>query len=152
MIRRDAIIILIILPIAVVLCLLTIIIGPKLFQLTTPCRNTIIDRQLSPDGLRKAIVFVRDCGEATGFNTHVSLLRSAEDLGDEGGNTFVAEREKGRTKPTYWGGPFVRARWNSNNTVLLSYDPNAGVTKKENFICETKVEYQAIGPIVDELK
>jgi hypothetical protein len=152
MLRRDAIILLVILPIVVIIGFLAIIIGPKLFQLATPCRNTIIDRQLSPDGLRKAVVFVRDCGETTGFNTHVSLLRSAENLGDEGGNTFVADKKKGQTKPTYWGGPFVRVRWNSNETVLLSYDPNARVSKKENVVCETKVEYQAIGPIVDELR
>jgi hypothetical protein len=152
MIRRDVIIILFILPVVVVLCLLTVIIGPRLFQLAIPCRNTIVDRQLSPDGLRKAVAFVRDCGETTGLNTHVSLLRSAEDLGDEGGNTFIAEREEGRTKPTYWGGPFVRVRWNSNDMISLSYDPNARVSKKENVICETKVEYQALGPILDEFK
>jgi len=53
------------------------------------CGNKIYKEYLSPDQLFKAVVFQRDCGTTTGFQTHISILDSKEILANEGGNIFI---------------------------------------------------------------
>ncbi|HET7832013.1 MAG TPA: hypothetical protein VFK88_03520 [Gallionella sp.] len=53
------------------------------------CETDITQTVFSPSGTLKAVVFSRDCGATTGFNTQVSILRANESLSDEGGNTLI---------------------------------------------------------------
>ena len=57
------------------------------------CANRISAEYPSPDGLRRAVVFERDCGATTGFSAQVSVLRRGEILGNEGGNVCVVEAD-----------------------------------------------------------
>ncbi|MNJ98766.1 hypothetical protein D3C87_165350 [compost metagenome] len=55
------------------------------------CENEIRAVVISPSGKTKAVVFGRDCGATTGFNTQISIIAVREDLPDEGGNAFIAQ-------------------------------------------------------------
>ena len=54
------------------------------------CENVPSQTVASPSGALKAIVFSRNCGATTGFNTQVSVLRAADSLLEEGGNTYIS--------------------------------------------------------------
>lgn len=55
------------------------------------CGNEIAQTIVSPSKALKAVVFSRNCGATTSFNTQVSIMRANEMLADEGGNTFIAD-------------------------------------------------------------
>jgi hypothetical protein len=55
------------------------------------CENEVHRTVASPSGKLKAVIFNRNCGATTGFNTQVSLIPSSESLSGEGGNTFILD-------------------------------------------------------------
>jgi hypothetical protein len=61
-----------------------------ILPLTPLCGNEVVQKAVSPDGTRRAVVFQRDCGATTGFSTQISIIGSSEDLPNEGGNVFIA--------------------------------------------------------------
>jgi hypothetical protein len=44
------------------------------------CRNDLAAESVSPDKQYKAVIFKRDCGTTTGFNTQISILYTNEKL------------------------------------------------------------------------
>jgi hypothetical protein len=56
-----------------------------------PCGNEISQTVNSPSGKMKAIVFNRNCGATTGFNTQVSIIPSSESLPGDSGNTLILD-------------------------------------------------------------
>lgn len=55
------------------------------------CGNEISQTVTSPSGKLKAVVFNRNCGATTGFNTQVSIIPSSETLPSDGGNTLILD-------------------------------------------------------------
>ena len=55
------------------------------------CSNEIASSLVSPDGDHTAIVFNRNCGATTGFNTQLSVVASHAALPDDGGNVLIAD-------------------------------------------------------------
>ena len=55
------------------------------------CGNEVARTVLSPSGKMKAVVFNRNCGATTGFNTQVSILPVSSALPDDGGNTLILD-------------------------------------------------------------
>jgi hypothetical protein len=58
------------------------------------CETDIRQEVLSPDGRLKMVVFSRDCGATTGFNSHGSIIRVGEELPDDGGNVFITDKDE----------------------------------------------------------
>src|SRR5262245_41053749 len=85
------------------------------------CANSVVAEVPSPDSLRRAVVFERDCGATTDFSTQVSVLRSGEELTNDGGNTFIVA---GR-------GPSVEVHWQDSGRLHVRYDPRAHTFRKE---------------------
>lgn len=55
------------------------------------CQNVVRSVVLSPQKLRKAVLFERDCGATTGVSAHISILPAGFELDDEDvGNIFIA--------------------------------------------------------------
>lgn len=54
-----------------------------------PCGNEVSQTVISPSGKLKAVVFNRNCGATTGFNTQVSIIPAKESLPGDGGNTLI---------------------------------------------------------------
>lgn len=77
------------------------------------CGNNIEKETYSPDKQLKAVVFVRDCGALGSAHTHISVLRSSEDLPNEAGNTFSC-----RYLP-------LRTRWVSPRKLKVEHEPTA---------------------------
>jgi hypothetical protein len=127
MCRKEAIFIAAVPLLLMGLGLFATILAPRLFIATSPCGNTIVGRQLSPDKNWKAVVFSRDCGATPGFSTHVSVLQVSRKLPDEGGNLFIADTDHGRAASAAWGGPRVIVRWTDGMNLSISLDGNAGV-------------------------
>jgi hypothetical protein len=86
----------------------------------------------SPNGLKKAVVFYRDCGSTTRFFTEVSILDQTEDLPNETGNVFTVDDDDGKATSSEGRGPKVLVRWLSNNEIEISSDPNGRVFLKES--------------------
>ncbi len=110
-------------------------------DLPDPCGNTEIAEYTSPDGTKKLVVFERDCGATTGFNTHASLLNDDAELGDEGGNLFAAgsNREAAASGPS--GGPDLKAFWRDARHLVLSHHPKVHVFRSEREADGVHVQY-----------
>ena len=64
---------------------------PALLALAACCDNEILTVSPSPDGARKAVVFMRNCGATTGFNTQVSIIPAHTPAPRGEGNALVVD-------------------------------------------------------------
>ena len=55
------------------------------------CGNDPINAEVSPNGERVAIAFIRSCGATTPFYTQVSILDAPGRLPNKSGNIFIIE-------------------------------------------------------------
>jgi hypothetical protein len=81
------------------------------------CRNVTTSEAISPNGQFKALTFRRLCPEEHTITTHVSILRSDEELPDGNGNVFAYDNEIA-----------VRVAWlNDEKLAVYTYvDPAKG--------------------------
>jgi hypothetical protein len=109
-----------------------------------PCENLVVGRQSSPDRLRTAVLFHRDCGATTGFSTQISVVRG-ERLPNEPGNIFVADTNRGAAPAALWGGPLAQMKWLDSSTLEVSYDPRAQIFQKVEAIDGVAIRYVPLG-------
>ena len=105
------------------------------------CNNDVLAVQLSPTGSHKAVVFVRNCGAITPYQTHVSVLPRFVPLGPRSGNTWVADGDHGRAPVAAWGGPEVHVDWVTPDTVRLRHHPSARVFQADSVVRGIRVAY-----------
>lgn len=110
------------------LILLTVSIG---LSGCDPCGNEISQTVTSPSGKLKAIVFNRNCGATTGFNTQVSIFPSSETLPDDGGNTLILDG----TVP-------LKVEWRSDSTLYLSGLGAAKIFLQSHSAADVTVSYR----------
>jgi hypothetical protein len=55
------------------------------------CANEVSRSIISPSGEIKAVVFSRNCGATTGFNTQVSIIPVSRVLPDQDGNSLILD-------------------------------------------------------------
>ena len=108
------------------------------------CGNEIVAQVKSPDGLRTAFLFQRDCGATTGFSTQVSVVRG-ETLPNSGGNVFVADSDHGAAPVAAWGGPPAELRWLDASTLEVSYHPRARTFEKAEVVDGVSIRYVFLG-------
>jgi hypothetical protein len=65
------------------------------------CRNLPLAEAVVPDGSRRAVTFVRDCGRRAPRSTQLSILGRTEPLAEHG-NVFVAELERSAQIEMRW--------------------------------------------------
>jgi hypothetical protein len=65
------------------------------------CRNLPLSETVSPDGARRAVAFVRDCGQRAPRSTQLSVLAASQPVGDHG-NLFVADLERSADIEVQW--------------------------------------------------
>jgi hypothetical protein len=87
--------------------------------LQTDCVNEVSKELASPDGKMKIILFSRDCGATTGFNTQATVLDANESLPDSGGNAFIIDHGE------------ASVSWQNDSSVLVLFDRDVRVFKKE---------------------
>ena len=98
------------------------------------CRATCENEQLaniaSPSGTSRAVVFSRNCGTTTGFNTQVFVLPMATKPPNGGGNVLVVD-----------GAVPLLVRWESESSLSVSGFGSAKVFKQELKVGNVAVSY-----------
>jgi len=84
------------------------------------CGNEISKTELSPDGVSKAVVYNRDCGATTGFNTQVSIIGAEDQLSNNSGNILIIKNKENLT-----------LNWLSNNQLEIKGNLSNETFKKE---------------------
>ena len=94
------------------------------------CGNEISQVVMSPSGKLKAVVFNRNCGATTGFNTQISIIPATEELPNDSGNTFIADD----SFP-------VTLSWASENTLQVMAHSPGRVFKQQSNVKGVSVHY-----------
>ncbi|MFH0783005.1 MAG: hypothetical protein V2B20_13800 [Pseudomonadota bacterium] len=110
------------------------------------CGEMIIDKIPSPDGDFNAIVFERDCEATTSFSTQVALLRSRSTSSttphDRKKSFFVADCNHNLAPSGAGGGPEVRIRWLSNNSLEIENHYMARIIRAESMSKGVSIQYR----------
>ncbi|MEA3033112.1 MAG: hypothetical protein QOH86_1128 [Sphingomonadales bacterium] len=126
---------------AVLVAVLALGPGP-LASCAPECHNHIASAQGQEESGYLAVVFFRNCGVGSNFNTQVSISPRDDAFPDGSGNAFIASFP--HSSPKYdTGAPKVNVRWLSGKALLIEYDRDARVAKAERRVGAILVTYQA---------
>jgi len=84
----------------------------------------------SPDGKMRIVLFCRDAGATTGFNTQMSVLGIKEKLPNEPGNAFSIDHGE------------AKVAWKKDGGILVLLDRGHRAFKKESSARGVTVEYR----------
>lgn len=96
-----------------------------LFASLFRCDNEIRAQIDSPDHQFKAVVFSRNCGATTSFNTQLSIIPYKDALPNDEGNVFI--EDQGAAKSLN-----IKVSWLGPQKLMISYYPKAQVFFKNN--------------------
>ena len=97
------------------------------------CTNAPLGEAVAPDGSRRAVWFVRDCGRRVPRSTQLSVLPLAEALGrGQLGNVFVAELEAPGQ---------IEVRWAAADVLEIRVGPIRRAYRADPGIGPTRVLY-----------
>jgi hypothetical protein len=99
--------------------------------LGTECANEPITEVTSPDGTKKIVLFSRNCGPTTGFNTQGTILDRGDVLPNESGSAFIIDSGS------------ANASWAGNSKIVVTLEGSARAFKKETFDRGVTIEYQS---------
>jgi len=94
------------------------------------CENEISHDLPSPDGRHRVVVFSRNCGATTGFNTQATILPAGGHLADEGGNVFSID-----------GQDSARVSWTQDGRLAVIIAGDAAIYKKEDSVAGVGIDY-----------
>lgn len=94
------------------------------------CGNEVISSIASPAGTFKAIVFNRNCGATTGFNTQVSVVPANTALPSEAGNALILNG----TVP-------IEIKWASESALVITGLGAARILKQQVTASGVSVSY-----------
>lgn len=95
------------------------------------CSNEVASTIESPRGGHVAVIFNRNCGGTTGFNTQLSVLVKGSAVPKEAGNTFIAD-----------GSLALKVRWVSESQLVLTGSRGAKIFKQEKLANGVVVSYE----------
>src|SRR5512145_2213905 len=70
---------------------IALLVSAALSACDSSCENVLVANVVSPNGNLKAVVFSRNCGATTGFNTQISIAQASDAHPQEAGDTFIAD-------------------------------------------------------------
>lgn len=114
--RTTSLIALTVIPVALVGGLLWWVTG-----LVPECSNTVLSTLEAPDAGKSLVVFARDCGASTGFNTQAVILPAGGTL--EGDATGFLAIE---------GQPVLETRWDAYGNLEVTIPPGAKVVQQQD--------------------
>jgi hypothetical protein len=104
--------------------------APLIVSCGDPCGNEVSQTLRSPSGKFDAVVFNRNCGATTGFNTQVSVVPAGTKLPADGGNVFIANG----TLP-------ISLTWQSDTKLQVGGVSSVSPLKKESNVSSVEVSY-----------
>ncbi len=93
------------------------------------CGSELLNSVSSPNGNKKAVSFVYDCGATTGFSTQVSIL-DVDDLITSAGNIMTTDGKNN-----------LKLEWVSDKELLISNTKRLKIFKKERSFKNINVSY-----------
>lgn len=105
------------------------------------CANTVLDRYRAPDHSIEVVVFERNCGATTDFSTQASIGEINAGTGNQGGNIFIADTNRGAAPAGKGGGPELRVRWIDTRTIELAHHRAARVFEARSEHGGIKIRY-----------
>jgi len=105
------------------------------------CDNLIINSTKLREVNLNIVLFQRDCGATTGFNTQISMINIGEELPNESGNIFTADTGHGKVPGGRGGGPEVKFEVVSKIHIKILYHPDARVFNSKNQWENVRIEY-----------
>ena len=98
------------------------------------CAKFIIDQTPSPSGKLKAVIYQRDCGATSDFNSLVGIVPGSKNVSEKNsppGNFFGAEKGHSSAPRNKRHGPELRLKWLSENCLEIQYHESVLVTHSE---------------------
>ncbi|NRT56800.1 hypothetical protein [Sphaerotilus uruguayifluvii] len=95
------------------------------------CGNEVASTIESPRGGHVAVIFNRNCGATTGFNTQLSVLAKGDSVPKGGGNAFTAD-----------GSLALKVRWVSESELVVAGFQGAKIFKQERLANGVSVSYE----------
>lgn len=92
--------------------------------------NTVSQELTSPDKTKKVVMFCRDAGATTPFNTQVSILIEGEKLANEQGNALIIDHGS------------AQLTWKPDGGLLVILDQGCRVFKREPHVKGVLIEYR----------
>ncbi len=112
------------------------------------CGENIIDEISSPGDNLKAVIFSRDCGAATDFNTHIVIIPNKSSLSNlplrKRPSVFSADCNHGKAPSGRGGGPEVKLSWISNSRIEIQYHKLARVHLQRSMSKGVSVQYKDV--------
>jgi hypothetical protein len=102
-----------------------------------PCGNRILSEIPAQVGSKRAVVFERDCGATTDFNTQVSILNANESAPREAGNVFIADSDHGAVTNL-----IVSVRWDSPDHLVVVFPARARVFQQQVQVIGVNISYE----------
>ncbi|MES2467411.1 MAG: hypothetical protein V4675_08935 [Verrucomicrobiota bacterium] len=97
----------------------------------TECSNEPIAEVISPDGTKKIVLFSRNCGATTGFNTQGTILNRGDVLPNEPGSAFIIDSGS------------AKASWAGDSKIVVILEGSARAFKKEASFRGVAIEYHS---------
>lgn len=95
------------------------------------CSNEVDVILEAPQGDRIAVVFNRNCGATTGFNSQLSVLPRGAATSSQAGNALIADG----TVP-------LKLRWTSESELVVSGHQGATLFKQEHLANGVTISYE----------
>lgn len=112
------------------------------------CENEVISSTVSPDGLKKVVVFTVNCGATSGWTTQASIVDASYLItNSDRGTALSLDSNNGKAWPLAIGGwPLIVPEWSGLDSVTLHYSSNANPSEKHPEVGGVQVMYQEITP------
>ena len=95
------------------------------------CANEPIAKVVSPDGRKKIVLFSRNCGATTGFNTQGTILNRGDVLPNESGSAFIIDSGT------------AKVFWVDDSKIVVTLEGGVRAVKKEPSDQGVALEYQS---------
>lgn len=103
------------------------------------CSNHIFKQINNSNSSYKIIKFDRECGATTGNSIQLSVIKYYDSLPNEGGNIFISNSKVGGYIEHDTS---VQFSWINHAAILIRYDKDLDIYKKDSIVNNIKVIYQ----------
>jgi hypothetical protein len=118
--------------------------GPLLLGGCNLCGDEVVQHEPSPYGRGAAVVFVRNCGATTDYNTQIALIGHVDGEPRDRNVFFVADDDDGAAPEGPGGGPRVRVRWIDGNHLEVAHHPRARAIQRADSHGGIRITYVAL--------
>jgi hypothetical protein len=123
----------------VILAILTLLLDFSC-DITGDCNNYNYKQINNEDNTFKILKFDRGCGATTANSIQLSLINFSDSLFNEPGNLFISNSKVGGYMENDTS---VQPYWKDRTTIVIKYDKDLDVFKKDTLVYNIKVVYQA---------